>query len=265
MSPFAALASEAVLDASRRRIVAVIAVLSMLSLMVVDGCTSCASGEVTVNGQVRSLAEVAGASGMILFTTLGLWIIVLAGILASDHLQQTLEDGSANLCLSRPVSRATFALARLAGSLAVALVPGAVLLGATVALVSARSALPVSPALFAGVNVVLGAFAAAALAMTLSLQLPRVASLLLVIGGVASVGVANLVAFARQGEGTGTLALLDRLGPPFASALIVPLAPWADQIAIPGDPVALTIRLLVWCAIGAGLLVWSFRRTELGR
>ncbi len=261
MSPFAVLASEAVRDAIRRRIVAAIAVLSLLSLMVVDACTSCAAGEVIVNGEARTLSEVAGASGMILFTTLGLWIIVLAGILASDHLQQTLEDGSATLCLSRPVSRATFALARLGGALAVALAAGAILLGVTVALVNVRSGLSIAPALFAAANVALGAFAAAALAMALSLQLPRLATLLLVIGGVGVVVLANLVAFAQQG--TGTLAWIDRLGPPFASALVVPLAPWVDQITIPGDPIMLAIRGLVWCVIATALLVWGFQRLEL--
>lgn len=263
MSPFAVLASEAVRDAIRRRIVAAIAVLSLLSLMFVDACTSCAAGDVVVNGEARTLSEMAGASGMILFTTLGLWIIVLAGILASDHLQQTLEDGSATLCLSRPVSRVTFALARLGGALAVALAAGAILLGVTVALVNARSGLSIAPAVLAAANVALGAFAAAALAMALSLRLPRLATLLVTIGGVAVVVLANLVALAQQGTGTGTLAWIDRLGPPFASALIVPLAPWVDQISIPGDPGLLAVRGLVWCVIAAALLVWSFQRLEL--
>ena len=120
MSGFSVLAVEALRDAVRRRIVMAIVVLSLLSLMVVDSCTACAAGEVTINGEVRSLNDVAGAAGANLYAWLGLWIVVLAGLLASDHLQQTLEDGSANLCLARPVSRTAFAMARLAGALAVA-------------------------------------------------------------------------------------------------------------------------------------------------
>ena len=39
---------------------------------------------------------------------------------------------------------------------------------------------------------------------------------------------------------------------------------WVDQITIPGDPIALALRGLVWCAIATALLVWNFRRLELG-
>ena len=98
----------------------------------------------------------------------------------------------------------------------------------------------------------------------LSLKLPRLATLLLTIGGVGVMAVANLVAFVQQGQGTGMLAWIDRLGPPFASALVVPLAPWVEQITISGDPIMLALRGLIWCAIATALLVWGFRRLELG-
>ena len=94
MSAFTALSKEALFDAIRRRIVAAVILLCFFSLMAIDGFTSCA-GNVSLNGEDVQLAEMAGATGAILFVTLGLWIAVLAAILASDHLQQTLEDGSA--------------------------------------------------------------------------------------------------------------------------------------------------------------------------
>ena len=138
MRPFTALSKEALLDAIRRRVVAAVILLCLFSLMAIDGFTSCA-GNVSLNGEDVQLAEMAGASGPILFVALGLWIAVLAAILASDHLQQTLEDGSANLSLARPLSRNTFALARLTGVLAVALLTGAVLLGSAAGLPNVRT------------------------------------------------------------------------------------------------------------------------------
>jgi hypothetical protein len=271
MSAFATLAAEAIHDAVRRRIVAAIIVLCVLSLMGVDGCTSCAGGELRIDSagasldELTSLADLAGASGAVLFTMLGMWIVVLAGILASDHLQQTLEDGSANLCLARPVGRGTFALARLAGALGVALSAGAVLLGTATGFLAARSGLPIAPAALAGSYAALGAFVAAALAMTLSLWLPRLATILLVLGGVGTMAVANAVALATGGGGTGTLAWLDRLGPPFASGLVAPLAPWLEPYSLEVDPLLVGLRLLVWCAIAGTGLVLAFRRVELGR
>jgi hypothetical protein len=150
LTQFRTLAGEAVLDAVRRRIVAAIAVVSLLSLMLVDTCTTCGGGEVIVNGEVREMANIAGWTGTVTFAVLGLWSIVLAGVLASEHLAQTLADGSATLALARPVGRGTFAFARLAGSLAIALVTGAVLLGGTTLFLHARSGLPTGPALVAG-------------------------------------------------------------------------------------------------------------------
>ena len=149
LTQFRTLAGEAVLDAVRRRIVAAIAVVSVLSLMLVDTCTTCSGGELVVNGEVREMASIAGWSGTVTFIVLGLWSIVLAGVLASEHLAQTLTDGSATLTLARPVGRGTFALARLTGALAIAFVTGAVLLGGTALFLSARSGLSTGPALVA--------------------------------------------------------------------------------------------------------------------
>jgi hypothetical protein len=99
--------------------------------------------------------------------------------------------------------------------------------------------------------------------MTASLALPRSVTVLLVLGGVGLVTLANGVApFA---EATGWLGVIDRLGPPLASSMALALAAWLDGVQIPGDGVRMGARLAAW-AIGSLLaLVYAFRRVELGR
>lgn len=265
MSAFTALSKEALLDAVRRRIIAAVILLCLFSLMVIDGFTSCA-GNVSVDGQDVQLAEMAGATGVILFVALGLWVSVLAGILASDHLQQTLEDGSANLSLARPVSRETFALARLTGVLAVVLVTGIVLLGSAAGLLNLRSGLPFGPAVLAGVHAGVAAFVCATFSMALSLWLPRLATMLTMLGFIATMATANLLSFVpREEPWTGSIALLDRLGPPLAKAPIAALSSWMPFAEIGLDPLLSGAALWVWAVLGCAALLISFRRVELGR
>ena len=98
---FFVLTLEAIQDAVRRRIVLVIAAVSLLSLLMVDSCTSCGPGQVTVDGELRSMVDLSGYTGSVTFLLLGLWSVVLAGVLAAEHLAGTLDDGSAPLALSR--------------------------------------------------------------------------------------------------------------------------------------------------------------------
>ena len=95
LTQFRTLAGEAILDAVRRRVVAAIAVVSLLSLMLVDTCTTCSGGEVVVNGEVREMVHIAGWTGTVTFVVLGLWSIILAGVLASEHLAQTFASDAA--------------------------------------------------------------------------------------------------------------------------------------------------------------------------
>lgn len=259
---FGPLAVEAVVDAGRRRIVAVIAVASLLSLMLVDRCTSCGAGAIVINGQPAELPEVAGWSGMVLFVALGLWVLVLAGVLAADHLAETLGDGTAALALSRPVSRASFALARLAGALAVACAAGAALLGGTAWLLHVRSGLALAPVAWGAAACFVGALAVGALAMSASLRLPRMASAMLAVAGVGAVAAANFLSLLGAELG-GLFGALDRFGPPLASAMVAGLAPWIEPVAVRGDPVELGLRLAAWAAGAAALLVVGFARTEL--
>jgi len=256
------LTGEALGDAIRRRVVGGVAIAAALSLAMLESCTGC-TPSVHVNGEVRELAELRGAFGFTTFLVLGLWGIALAGVLASDHLRSALDDGSATLSLARPVPRDTFALARLAGVMGVVAAAGGLVLGAAAVLLASRSGLPLGPAALAAAGCALGALTVAALAMTASLALPRVATVLLVLGGVGVVALANGVApFA---ESAGWLGAVDAYGPPLASTLALALAPWLEAVRIPGDGVRVTARLVAW-AIGATLaLVFAFRRVELGR
>ena len=262
MSTFGILTAEAVRDASRRRIVAAILVLSFVSLWFVDGCTSCATGQMEVNGQQVEGAELLGWTASVLFGLLSLWTVVLAGVLASDHLTQTLGDGSATLTLARPVSRETFALSRLAGTLAISAGCGAILLGGASAFIFARYGLPLGPALAAAAGCALAALLVAALAMWASLLLPRVANFLLVfvlVGGVATINLVSAVGV----ELGGTFGVIDAWGPPIGSVLTTALAPWNGGTGAAGSLALLLVRLGVWAVAAVGLLAWWFRRMEL--
>jgi hypothetical protein len=256
-----ALTRESLADAMRRRIVPAIAVAALLSLLFVDSCTSCAPA-VTRDGQIVEIPQVAGWSGVVILVSLGLWTLVLAGLVAADHLREALGDGSASLVLARPVGRGTFAVARLGGALAIAWATGAVLLLGSAGLVSARHGLPLAPAVAALAACALGATSVASLAMAVSLALPRMASALLVLGAVAAVAVVNAASlFGASLEGAA--AALDRFGPPLATAMVVALEPWLDGARVDEAGALVTLRLLAWAVAGVGLLVALVRRVDL--
>lgn len=253
---------EALLDAVRRRVVTAVAILSVLSLMVVDSCSGCATGSVTVNGQEQELVDVAGYSASLMFTSLGLWIITLAGVLGADHLTQTLEDGSAPLGLARPVGRGVFAFSRLFGCLAIVALAGSILLGATALLFSTRGGLPLLPAGIAALACALGSIAIAALAMTLSLYLPRPATWLAVVGIVLLMAMAGGFSAAPI-EQEGWLSALAAVGPPLATSMVAGLGPWMDPVELPWGPFDLLPRLLIWDAIALTALYAAFRGRDI--
>jgi hypothetical protein len=257
------LAREAVADATRRRIVPVIAALALVSLFFVESCTSC-SPSLTQNGQEIDLPRVAGFGGLVVSVVLGLWTMVLAGVLASDHLAEPLGDGSADLALARPISRSAFALSRLAGALALAFATGALLLVATAFLLQARQGLALEPVLGLYLACITGSTTVAGLAMAASLVLPRTVTALLVFGVVWS--IAGLNAASQLGAQLGGIAgLLDRFGPPLATAMVVALGSWIEPTATRGAPLELALRSLLWAAGSTVLLAVAFRRIELGR
>jgi ABC-type transport system involved in multi-copper enzyme maturation permease subunit len=261
---FRTLLGEAVHDAVRRRIVPAIAVVSLLSLMMVDGCTSCASPTIMQNGVAVELPEIAGWTGMVIFVVLALWTMVLAGILASDHLAEVLADGTAPLVLSRPVSRAGFALARLCGVLAIAFVTGLVLLGGSTALLVLRNGVSVAPAVWGALAAAAGATITASLAMTASLYLPRIATVMVVLVGIAAIATVNAIGLFGVELG-GFVGLIDRFGPPLGSSVIAGVAAWIAPAQVPVDGLAVAIRAVAWAAAAMALLVVAFRSQDIGK
>jgi len=256
------LALEAVRDASRRRIVPAVLVISMLSLLMMDSCTSCSQN--TLQDASGAQLSVIHWTGVLSFSLLGLWSIALAGLLAADHLRSIFEDGSATLILSRPVSRVTLALARLSGALTVATAGTLILcLGATFFLV-VRGGLPLAPAVAATAAILVSSVAVAALAMTASLYLPRIVTTVLVLGGVGVIGVLNIVTASGRTL-SGAYFVLDRFGPPLLSSIVLTLSPWSGQL-----PPSLTawdvwLRALLWLIGAVLLLALTFDRRELSR
>jgi ABC-type transport system involved in multi-copper enzyme maturation permease subunit len=258
------LTREALADALRRRIVPLVAVLAVISLFVVESCTSC-SPTASRDGQPIEAAALVGFGAVIGAVLLGLWAMVLAAVLASDHLAEPLADGTAELVLARPVPRGVFALSRLLGAWALAGGTATLLLGAQAVLLHLRQGLPLAPAAVALLACLAGAATVAALAMTASLWLPRVATALAALALVGLVGAVNLA--AQTGVALrGLLAWLDAAGPPLATAMLAALAPWVESATPQATSgLELALRSLAWLAGSAGLLVWSFQRVELGR
>ena len=259
---FAALAREALGDALRRRLVLAIAVASLLSLQVVDSCTSCGSATFTRDGETVAMPDVAGFSALAVAIACGLWTLILAGALASDHLADPLQDGSAALVLARPVGRGSFALARLAGALAIALVSGAVLLFGAGVLLHARQGLAWPPLLAAFAACAAGASTVGALTMAASLFLPRIATLLLLLMSVAGIAAANVAALLGAQLG-GFAAVIDGYGPPLVSSIALALREWIAPTAVPGNALALGLRHAVWMLASSALLIHAFRRVDL--
>lgn len=267
MSKLLLLWREALLDALRRKLVLAVAAASLVSLLVLDDCAGCAPA-IQVNGQARDVANAAPALGMALLIVVGLWVVTLAGLLAADHLAQSLEDGHASSALARPVGRATFAFARLAGSLSVSLSAGALLVGMTAFWIVTRNGLPAGPALLAGLSCALACVSVAALAMTASLALPRFAIWLLVFGLVffttLATGIDSLQAVRGAPAATHSLlGLLDRWGPPIASGMLRALAGWLPEAPLPADIGASLARGAIWAGLAVAALAAAFRRIEL--
>ncbi len=261
---FSELASEAFRDAMRRRIVPVIVVFALLSLLAVDSCTSCAgSSQIVRGGEQVPVHEISGWAGMLIFTVLSLWTMVLAGLLASDHLAETVFDGSANLILARPVRRSEFALARLAGALGIAYVTGAVVLTASAYLLHLRNGVPLAAAIWAGLACAAGALVVAALAMALSLLLARVATAMCVLFFVAAIAFVNV--FALFGASLGKIGhIVLYFTPPLCTAVVVALKPWIAPVAPAVDPTIMALKLAFWVIASLLILLAAFQRQELG-
>jgi ABC-type transport system involved in multi-copper enzyme maturation permease subunit len=256
-----ALSLESFRDAVRRRVAVALAILSLISLLVVDTCTSCGGGTVQMNGMDVDASRFFGMTGVALYAVLALWVIAIAGALASDHLQQALEDGTAHLTLARPVGRGVFALARLAGALAVSLGTGALLLGGAAVFLFFRYDLALLPALAGAGAAAVSALVIASLSMSASLYLPRFATLVLVF--LTVIGIASANGFALAGAELGPVwSALDRFGPPIGTGIALAAAEWVGR-ELPANPLLVALRLGLWAAFGPALLTFLFRRREI--
>ena len=258
---FRALAVESFRDAVRRRVAAALVVLALLSLLVVESCTSCGGGTFEVNGQIVEGSRIFGWTGMILYAVLALWTIAISGALAADHLEQVLADGSAQLVLARPVGRGVFALARLVGALAVSLGTGALLLGGTAFFLAARYGLSPGPAAAGAACAAVGGAIVAALAMTASLYLPRLATVAAVFVAVVVIAAANVAALAGV-ELSGAWTAIERFAPPLGTGIALAVAEWSGR-ELPGSALLVAARLALWAAFAPALLVVAFRRKEV--
>jgi ABC-type transport system involved in multi-copper enzyme maturation permease subunit len=265
VSPFLALARDAVRDATRRRGLVAAAVASALAGLAIVRCGDC-HAQISVQGETLStpagdLGAVAAIAGTAL---IALWTYAVAALLASDGLAAALEDGVAEAVLARPVSRDGFVLARLAGAWLGAFALGAALLALSVALSADRPGVTLLPALRAALAIGVGAWGVAALAMGVSLALPRAATLVVLGGfGAAVVAIEAAALFGAQMDGlTGAVA---HAGPAWLAAPVSALAPWLRELHIPGPPVWPATRAIAWAGLATAALVARFRRVELPR
>ena len=268
MRAFWILAAEAFRDGLRRRLALVVGVALVLGLASAQSCTQIGVGEISMKGQSIDPATVAGFVAPLLFAFQALTVLAIAGLVAADHLARPLAEGNAVLWLARPVSRDTWAAARLAGALAISLVAGAVLLGGTGAMLVVRQGVAPGPVLAAAGATALGALVIASLAMAASLALGRSAVVLGVLLGLALVVAANSFGLAvdlvhPEVEVGGFLASIDRYGPPLFTAIAAAVAEWNPHIAPGGTYASAMLRLALWAAAGIASLLALFRRREI--
>jgi ABC-type transport system involved in multi-copper enzyme maturation permease subunit len=200
---------------------------------------------------------------MLIFTVLSLWTMVLAGLLASDHLAETVFDGSAHLVLARPVRRSEFVLARLAGALGIVFAMGAVVLTVSAYLLHLRNGVSLEAAIWAGLACAAGIVVVAALAMALSLRLARIATAMSVLCFVGAITLANV--FTLFGASLGRLGyILQHFTPPLCTAVVVALKPWIAPVVLAVDPTIVALKLAFWVVASVLILLATFQKRELG-
>ncbi len=259
---FRLLSSDALRDALRNRVGLFALACALLVGLFADRCTGFDTGAIVLNGQAYDLRDGARLVGPVVFGSCSVLLLFVAGFLASDALARPISDGTVSLWLARPVSRGIYALSRLSGTLALALVAGASVLLGVVALLNLRLGLDVGPGLFGVAIFAVDAWVVASVAMTLGLFLPRVVALTVVVLAVQLVVSSNVLA-AVTANGDGGIAVLERFGPPLGTTLLYALAPWFSASATAGEWTDALLRLAVWAVGSTALLMVLFRRVEL--
>jgi ABC-type transport system involved in multi-copper enzyme maturation permease subunit len=259
---FTLLSGDALRDALRNRVGLFALACALLVGLFADRCTGFDTGAIVLNGQAYDLRDGARLVGPVVFGSCSVLLLFVAGFLASDGLARPISDGTVSLWLARPVSRAVYALSRLSGTLALALVAGASVLLGVVALLHLRLGLDTGPGIVGVAIFVADAWVVASLAMTLGLFLPRVVALTLVVLAVQLVVSSNVLAVLMS-NGDGGVSVLERFGPPLGTALLYALAPWFSASASAGEWTDVLMRLAVWAVGTSALLIVLFRRLEL--
>ena len=265
MTAFSVLAREALRDAARRRALVAAAVASALAGLAIVRCGHC-EASISVQGEALSAqaGQVAALARIASVALIALWTYAVAALLASDALAAAIEDGVAEAVLARPVSRDTFVLARLAGVWAGAFALGAVLLALAVGLAGDHASLKITTVLRAGLAIGIVSWGIAALAMVVSLWLPRAATLLL-LGAVGAAAVGIEVTGLFGGRPGGFAGAVVRYGPAWLAAPVSTLAAWLSDLSWSGPPPWAHARAIAWAALATCALVARFRRLELPR
>jgi ABC-type transport system involved in multi-copper enzyme maturation permease subunit len=265
MSAFATLARDALRDAARRRGLLAAAVASAIAALAIGRCGRCEAA-VSVSGETLSsqAGEIAVIGAIASLALVALWTYAVAALLASDGLAAALEDGVAESVLARPVSRDTLVLARLAGAWCGAFALGAALFAFAVGLAIERPGVALAPALHALACIAVASWTVAALAMCVSLSLPRAATLLL-FGALGAVVVAIETAGLFGAAMGGFAGAVAAYGPAWLAAPVSALGPWLSGASLPGPPAWPNARALAWAAAATCALVARFRRLELPR
>jgi len=258
----ALLAREAFADALGRRLALALAARLALGVLVVSRCTTAMTGTIQVDERTLELEELGFAVGIPLFGGLALALPGIAALLVADAVAAPLRTGEAGLWLARPVARATYALARGAGFLGVALVVAIVLLGASAGVLHLRQGLPLLPALQATAACALGVVTAGALAAALALWLPRVAAVLGVWIGIAWAAGADVATLAGA-RPDGLAGAAADYGPALLATVVHAVGAWGPEVELGGDPAVLWLRLVLWAVAATAALALSFARREL--
>lgn len=250
-----------------------VVLLCVLALLFLQTCAGCAgAGAVVLEGESLLLGGVLSElTALVTALFLAAMLVWLAGMLAVNPLRRSLRDGSAARALARPVRRSTFALAQLAGVLAVAWSAAALLLGASAWLLGGRVSLSMTPLWGLGLACALGCVVTAALALAASTRLPGFVTALGVT--LALLPLDLLLAMGALPPGAATW--LARLWPPLVSSLLAPLLDWLPDW-LPGgllpfgagallelDPALLLLRLSCWALLALVLLILSLQTLKL--
>jgi len=252
---------ESLRDAARRRVVPAVLVMCFLTLFMLNSCTQC-SGDLEIETNMGGGLQILGWGGVAAFASLALWMVALSGLLAADHLSSALDDGTAQLVLARPVSRATFVLSRLFGSVTVSLAAGLILLGGASFFFVTRGDLPVAPALVSMLATAISCVCFSAIAMFCSLYMNRLVTVLILLVLLAVMTVLSVMALSGV-ELAGIYGAAERMGPTFATTIIASLLPWAHREMIDSDILLIWARLLGWTIGAVALLLTAFGRREL--